>query len=321
MTTAAPIEPAASNGPSPFTPLTSFHVPSAVPPGVGAGFKGEHLAAILASPDTPVAFFEVHAENYMGAGGPPHAQLRAIRERYPLTVHGVGMSIGSPHPLDEEHLARFAAVVRRYDPGIVSEHLAWSSHDEGANRRFLNDLLPVPYTRATLDRVAEHVDRMQEALGRPMLLENPSTYVAFERSEMSETDFIAEVARRTGCGLLLDLNNVFVTSTNQRTSPWAYLDAFPLGAVGEIHLAGHAEDEDDEGDVLLIDAHDRPVADPVWALYRHVIGRTGPLPTLVEWDNDVPDWPVLEREAALADAILRDAPAVTAKAERHAALV
>ena len=310
----------ASCGPSPFA--TSFTSPAAIPALAGAGFKGEHTDAILASPDTPVAFFEVHAENYMGAGGPPHATLAAIRERFPVSVHGVGMSIGSPHPLDEAHLSRFAEVVRRYDPGIVSEHLAWSTHDEGANRTFLNDLLPVPYTRATLDRVASHVDRMQEALGRQMLLENPSTYVAFERSEMSETDFIAEVARRTGCGLLLDINNVFVTSTNQRTSPWAYLDAFPLHAVGEIHLAGHAEDEDDEGEVLLIDAHDRPVADPVWALYRHVIDRIGAKPTLVEWDNDVPDWDVLEREAALADAILREAvPVPASKAERHAALV
>lgn len=287
-----------SRGPSPVAAGLT------VPVRAGASFKGEHLDAILASPETPVGFFEVHAENYMGAGGPPHAALRALRERFPLSVHGVGMSIGSPGDLDGDHLARFAEVVRRYEPGLVSEHLAWATHDEGTNRTFLNDLLPVPYTRATLKRVVEHVDRMQDALGRTVLLENPATYLAFERSEMTELEFIAAVARHAGCGLLLDVNNVFVSCTNGRSSPWEYLDAFPLALVGEVHLAGHAEDVDDEGRVLLIDAHDRPVADPVWALYRAVIERAGPIPTLIEWDNDVPDWSVLEREAALADDIL-----------------
>ena len=309
----------ATSGPSPSAAMLPPAAP--IPPLAGAGFKGEHAGAILEGGDTPVAFLEVHAENYMGAGGPAHAALRAVRERFPLSVHGVGMSIGSPHPLNEDHLARFKEVVRRYEPGLVSEHLAWSTHSDARNQRFLNDLLPVPYTRATLDRVCEHVDRMQEVLGRPMLLENPSTYVAFERSEMAEIEFIDEVSRRTGCGLLLDVNNVFVSCTNQAMSPWAYLDAFPLDRVGEIHLAGHAEDEDDEGDILLIDAHDRPVSDPVWALYRAVIERAGPRPTLVEWDNDVPEWPVLEREAALADAILRGVePASEPVSRPHAAL-
>ena len=293
-------------GPSGSRPDPSHRVPRAVPSRAGAGLKGSHVPAILAD-DEPVAFFEVHAENYMGAGGAPHAALRAIRERFPLSVHGVGLSIGAAHPLDAEHLERLARVVELYDPGLVSEHLAWSSHQDENATTFLNDLLPVPYTDAVLARVCDHVDEVQERLGRPMLLENPSTYVAFEQSTMEETDFIAAIARRTGCGLLLDVNNVFVSATNQRTSPWAYLDAFPLEHVGEIHLAGHAEDQDDEGEVLLIDAHDRPVADPVWALYRHVIGRIGPRPTLVEWDNDVPDWAILKREARLADAILEAA--------------
>ena len=293
-------------------------VPSSVPALAGAGFKAQHLSAILDRPDAPVGFFEVHAENYMGAGGAPHAALRALRERYPLSIHGVGMSLGSPFDLDGEHLDRFATVVRRYDPGLVSEHLAWAGHDEGRNRVFLNDLLPVPYTKTSLLRTVEHIDRMQSVLGRSILLENPATYLAFERSEMTEIDFIAEIAARSGCGLLLDVNNVFVSCTNGRTSPWAYLDAFPLHLVGEIHLAGHAEDSDDDGHLLLIDAHDRPVADPVWALYRGAIELGGPRPTLIEWDNDVPEWPVLQREAALADAILRPA---TAHNEPHHAVL
>ena len=242
----------------------------------------------------------------MGAGGPPHAALTAIRERFPISVHGVGMSIGAQQPLDEAHLARFKAVVDRYEPGLVSEHLAWSSHADERRAMFLNDLLPVPYTQAVLDRVCDHIDRMQEVLGRRILLENPSTYVAFEESEMEEVDFIRAIAERTGCGLLMDVNNVFVSATNQAYSPWQYLDAFPLEHVGEVHLAGHAEDTDDEGEPLLIDAHDRPVADPVWALYHYVLDRVGARPTLVEWDNAVPEWTVLKREAALADAILRE---------------
>ena len=299
--------------PHPLTPSpardagpSAFPAPRAVPSLAGAGLKGTHVPAILADPE-PVAFFEVHAENYMGAGGPPHAALAAVRDRFPISVHGVGLSIGAAHPLDREHLARFKAVVERYEPGLVSEHLAWSSHgtNDGGGV-FLNDLLPVPYTDEVLARVCDHIDEVQEALGRPMLLENPSTYVAFEASTMSETDFIRAIARRTGCGLLLDINNVFVSATNQQYSPWDYLDAFPLESVGEIHLAGHAEDEDDEGEILLIDAHDRPVADPVWALYRHIVGRIGPRPTLVEWDNDVPEWDILKREARLADAILEE---------------
>ena len=295
------------------TPPRAVWARTAVPPRAGAGLKGSHVADILADPG-PVAFFEVHAENYMGAGGPPHAALSAIRERFPLSVHGVGLSIGASHPLDAGHVARLKAVVERYEPGLVSEHLAWSSHgtNDGGGA-FLNDLLPVPYTRAVLDRVCEHVEALQEALGRTILLENPSSYLAFEASTMVETDFIAAIARRTGCGLLLDINNVFVSATNQQTSAWDYLDAFPLDAVGEIHLAGHAEDRDDEGDILLIDAHDRPVADPVWTLYRHVIERAGPRPTLVEWDNDVPEWNVLKREAALADAILAGRPAASGR--------
>ncbi|MEL6318257.1 MAG: DUF692 domain-containing protein [Pseudomonadota bacterium] len=250
----------------------------------------------------------MHAENYMGAGGPAHADLAWLRERFPISVHGVGLSIGAERGLDPDHLARFAQVVARAAPGMVSEHLAWSSHDVG----FLNDLLPLPYTAAVRDRVARHIDAVQEALGRRMLLENPSTYVAFEESDIAETDFLRQLAEATGCGLLLDVNNVFVSAVNHGWSPEAYLDAFPLEHVGEIHLAGHARDADETGAPLLIDSHDRAVDDPVWALFERVLAAVGPAPTLVEWDNDVPDWPTLRAEAARADRALEAARAAPA---------
>ena len=270
-----------------------------LPPRAGAGFKTIHADAILAD-DYRIGFLEVHAENYMGAGGHPHRILTRMRESFPLSIHGVGLSIGSERGIDPGHLSRLKAVVDRYQPEQVSEHLAWSTHDDN----YFNDLLPVPYDEATLARVCAHINHVQTVLGRPILLENPSTYAVFERSTMSETDFIREIARRTGCGLLLDVNNVLVSSVNNRFKPLAYLSAFPLDLVKEIHLAGHAEDEDDDGSRLLIDAHDRPVDDEVWKLFSIVIAQTGPLPTLIEWDNDVPDWPVLRREAELAEAIL-----------------
>lgn len=266
---------------------------------VGTSLKHEHLPSILAD-DSHGGFFEVHAENYMGAGGPPHHALARIRRDYPMSLHGVCMSIGGPRPLDKAHLARFRALVERYEPALVSEHLAWSTHDT----TYFNDLLPLPYTAATLARVANHIDQVHETIGRPILLENPSTYVVFPQSTMSETEFIRELARRTGCGLLLDVNNVFVSATNHGYSALAYLADFPLNHVGEIHLAGHAEQADDEGDLLLIDSHDRPIADAVWKLFDIVIGQCGLIPTLVEWDSDVPDWPVLKAEAAAAQAIL-----------------
>jgi hypothetical protein len=265
----------------------------------GTSFKHEHLAAILAD-GRPEGFFEVHAENYMGAGGPPHAALTRIRHDHPVSLHGVCMSIGGPQPLDKAHLGRFKGLVERYEPGLVSEHLAWSTHET----TYFNDLLPLPYTRATLARVADHIDEVQEAIGRPILLENPSTYVIFPESTMSETDFLREVVRRSGCGLLLDVNNVFVSATNHGFAALGYLADFPLEHVGEIHLAGHAEQADDEGELLLIDSHDGPVADAVWKLFDIVIARRGPVPTLIEWDSDIPEWPVLKAEAAAAQEIL-----------------
>jgi uncharacterized protein (UPF0276 family) len=277
-----------------------------LPARAGVGFKPVHFRDILAAAQ-PIGFFEVHAENYMGAGGPPHAQLGALRERYALSVHGVGLSIGSMQPLDREHLARLKKLCDRYQPESFSEHLAWSSHGEV----YFNDLLPLPYTRQTLARVAEHIDETQTALERMMLLENPSTYVRIAESTIPEVEFLAEISNRTGCRMLLDINNVFVSAKNHGTTPLSYLDSFPLDRVREIHLGGHAEEADDAGAPLLIDTHGSPIANEVWTLYAQVIARTGPIATLIEWDNDVPDWPTLRAEATAAQAILADASRVS----------
>jgi uncharacterized protein (UPF0276 family) len=280
---------------------------SNLPARAGVGFKPAHFRDIFAATQ-PVGFFEVHAENYMGAGGPPHAQLGALRERYALSVHGVGLSIGSMQPLDCNHLARLKLLCDRYAPESFSEHLAWSSHRDV----YFNDLLPLPYTQQTLARVAEHIDAVQTALGRQMLLENPATYVRFLESTISEVDFLAEASKRTGCGLLLDVNNVFVSAMNHGTQPLQYLDSFPLDRVKEIHLGGHDEGADDAGSTLLIDAHGSPVADAVWTLYAHVVSQTGAIPTLIEWDNDIPDWPTLRAQAIAAQDILADASRASA---------
>jgi uncharacterized protein (UPF0276 family) len=276
-----------------------FAVASPIPRRAGVGLKTQHYRTIIEeAPD--IGFFEVHAENYMGEGGPPHRYLTEIRDRYPLSLHGVGLSIGADRPLDCDHLRRLKHLVRRYEPGLFSEHLAWSTHDQ----TYLNDLLPVPYTAETVVRVAEHIDEVQEAVDRRMLLENPSTYLTFAESTWSEIDFIAEIVRRTGCGLLLDVNNVHVSSTNQQWDPHAYIDSYPLRHVQEIHLAGYTREADDKGRPLLIDTHDRPVDEVVWDLFAHAIGQVGPLPTLIEWDADVPAWAELEAEAERADAIM-----------------
>jgi uncharacterized protein len=278
-------------------------------PGAGAGLKPEHYREILEGGPC-VGWFEVHAENYMGAGGPSHFFLERIRARYPLSVHGVGLSIGSADGLAPGHLVRLAAVVARYEPVLVSEHLAWSSH-AGV---FLNDLLPLPYTEATLTLVARHVDQVQSALGRRILIENPSTYVRFETEQMDETAFLHELACRSGCGLLLDVNNVFVSAANHGFDPASYLADFPVDHVEEIHLAGYTPIEMAEGETLLIDTHDRPVADPVWRLFQVLVTRIGARPTLIEWDSDVPAWRRLAAEAAQADCLLQAAEAAHARA-------
>lgn len=274
---------------------------SPIPARAGVGLKPQHYEEILATrPD--IGWFEVHPENYMGDGGAPHHFLTRIRELYPLSLHGVGLSIGSAGELDRGHLLRLASLVDRYEPALFSEHLAWSTHD-GA---YLNDLLPLPYTKETLATVIRHVDEVQDVVGRQLLLENPSTYVRFADADMDEVTFLGEVARRTGCGLLLDVNNIFVSATNHGFDPITYVDSFPIGHVREFHLGGHVETTDSEGAPLLIDAHDREVRDDVWRLYARAIDRSGPIPTLIEWDNDVPQWPVLLAEAHLADILMTE---------------
>jgi uncharacterized protein len=270
-----------------------------LPIAAGTALKPEHYAAIMAeagAASAGVGFFEVHAENFFCAGGPRHRWLTAFRERHALSMHGVGLSLAGAERPDRAHLMRLAELLARYQPQEFSEHLAWSRGPAG----HLNDLLPLPYTRESLALVAQHVDEVQCALGRRILIENPATYLRYREDGMGETQFLRELCARSGCGLLLDLNNVQVSATNHGHDARDYLHAFPLHAVGEIHLAGHAVHQDADGQALLIDSHDAPVAAEVWSLYEDCLRLTGPLPTLVEWDSQLPEWPVLRAEAASA---------------------
>jgi len=282
-------------------------------PLAGIGLKDAYMPSLLQRSDgvRAIGFVEVHAENLMAAGGPRLAQTDKVRQLMPLSVHGVGLSIGSMDPPCERHLQRLERVLRRYEPRWFSEHLAWSSH-RGA---WFNDLLPLPYDEATLKRVCRHVDQVQHRLGRTMLLENPSTYVQYAASTMDEAAFLAEVVARTGCGLLLDVNNAYVSAVNRGGDARTYLDQLldlvPPGSVGEIHLAGHATDADAVGAPLLIDSHGAPVSEPVWALYQHVIGRIGPVATLIERDQDLPPFPELAAEAARASDLMADVEALS----------
>ena len=276
----------------------------ALPKRAGLGLKPQQVPEILATlPD--LGFFEVHAENYMVDGGPLHHGLARIREHYALSLHGVGLSIGGVEPLDARHLDRLAALVSRYQPASFSEHLAWSSH----GGVYFNDLLPLPWTAATLHRVCAHIDQVQTRLKQTLLLENPATYVEFSSSTFSESQFLAEVVQRTGCGLLLDISNVQVSSVNHHRDAQAYLDGLPLHRVGQIHLAGFAHDQDGAGAPLLIDDHGAPVDDAVWRLFARVVAGTGPLPTLIERDHNIPALAVLLAEAQHAEAWLHLAPA------------
>lgn len=273
--------------------------PEGLPARGGVGLKPLHFQEVLETrPD--IGFFEVHAENFMVDGGPFHHYLGRIRKHYPLSLHGVGLSIGAEGPLDEAHLDRIANLIVRYEPESFSEHLAWSTH----GGIFLNDLLPMPYDEATLARVCAHIDRIQTRLKRRMLLENPSTYLEFSVSTMSESRFLREVVRRTGCGLLLDVNNAYVSCVNHGRDAMAFIDDLPLDAVGEIHLAGFAVDEDAAGAPLLIDHHGSPVDEAVWRLYAGVIERIGATPTLIEWDNDVPPLSTLLAQARRAQDLM-----------------
>lgn len=282
---------------TPNTDLPSQASP--IPVSAGIGLKAAYYDEILGT-KPPIDWFEVHPENYMGDGGLPHLYLSAIREHYPLSLHGVGMALGGDAPPDEAHLARFRALAERYQPGLVSEHLAWCSR----GGQYFNDLLPAPYTPGGLSRLCEHVDRMQTVLGRQILLENPAVYLGFADSSLSETQFLAELVQRSGCGLLLDVNNVYVCSVNLGFDPKAYLNAFPVHAVGEIHLAGFLEDPEVSGARLLIDDHGSPVADDVWQLFDHAVQLTGPVPVLIERDNNIPPLAELLGEARRADAVL-----------------
>jgi uncharacterized protein (UPF0276 family) len=272
-------------------------IASPLPASAGIGLRAAHHAEVLAkSPE--VAWFEAHTENYFADGGGHVECLSRIRERYPLSLHGVGLSLGSTDPLNAPHLARLKRAVDRFAPALVSEHLSWSS----VNGRFANDLLPLPYTEEALRHVSGRIAAAQDALGRQLLIENVSSYVTYRCSTLPEWEFLAAVAVESGCGILLDLNNVYVSAHNHGFACDDYLEGIPLGAVGEFHLAGHTRIELD-GQPLLIDTHGSRVADAVWDLYRRALRRFGPLPTLIEWDTDIPGLEVLQAEAQHADAL------------------
>lgn len=270
---------------------------SDIPPSAGLGLKPEHFRPALEE-QTAGLWFEIHPENYMSAGGPRLAWLDAIRAERPLSLHGVGMSLGGLEPPDPEHLKRWKRLLDRYEPVRISEHLAWSVH----SGIYFNDLLPTPMTRAALDRFCSHVDAMQTALGRQVLIENPSRYLPL-REDIPEAEFLAETVGRTGCGLLLDVNNLHVSAHNLGFDIPAWLDTIPAAAVGEIHLAGHEADAALGGE-LLIDTHGAPIADPVWALYQAVIERIGPRPVLIERDNNLPAFSELLAERDQAQGVL-----------------
>ncbi|MGH6718750.1 MAG: MNIO family bufferin maturase [Alphaproteobacteria bacterium] len=267
-----------------------------IPALAGIGLRAPHHRALLDARPA-VGFVEAHSENYMCAGGPLLYYLEQTRRDYPLSLHGVALSLGSAERPDRDHLRRIRDLIDRFQPCLVSEHLAWT----GAGGVYLNDLLPLPYDQATLDQVAGNVAAAQDALGRTILIENPSSYLRFRRSELAEPEFLAELAGRTGCGLLLDVNNVAVSAFNLGFDPHAYLAAIPAAAIGQFHLAGHSVN--DVGDALVrIDDHGSRVTDEVWDLYAMAVARFGPRPTLIEWDSNLPPLDVLVAEAATADA-------------------
>lgn len=267
----------------------------------GIGLRAPHYRALLEE-QPAVGFLEVHSENYFGAGGAPHYYLGRARALYPLSLHGVGLSLGSADPLDRRHLANLKRLIERYEPALVSDHLCWSSVDG----RYLNDLLPLPYTEEALAHFVRHVNEAQDYLGRELLIENPSSYLQFRESTIPEWEFLVEVARRSGCGILLDINNVYVSACNHGFSADRYLAAMPRASVREFHLAGHTIKHLPEGKIL-IDTHNAPVHEAVWALYRTAVARFATVPTLIEWDTDLPKLTVLVDEAHKAQHILREA--------------
>jgi uncharacterized protein len=273
-----------------------------LPSKAGIGLRAPHVNEVLAQrPDVP--FFEVHSENYYVEGGPALAALARIRADYPLSLHGVGMSLGSTDPLDRSHVEKLRTLIARIEPALVSEHLCWS----GVPGRHLNDLLPLPYTEEALALACTRVSELQECLGREVAIENISSYLTFADSSIPEWDFVAALARRTGCKVLLDVNNIYVNATNHGFDADAYVAAMPPDAISEIHLAGF-----EDADGCLIDTHGAPVAPEVWELYARTIERLGSLPTLIEWDTDIPAFAVLQREAATAERVLEARDAIAA---------
>lgn len=273
---------------------------------LGVGLRAPHYREVL-DERPPLGWFEVHTENYFGAGGPPHHYLERIRSHYPLSFHGVGLSLGSTDPLNEGHLRRLRELIARYEPALVSDHLSWSS----VGGRYFNDLLPLPYTEEALAHVSGRIVAVQERLGRELLIENPSTYLCFTHSTIPEWEFLGEVARRAGCGILLDVNNVYVSATNHGFDPLTYLDAIPPDRVRELHLAGHTRKRYPEGEIL-IDTHDAPVCADVWALYAYTLAHVGARPTLIEWDSNLPPFATLLEESARARRYLEARDAVAA---------
>lgn len=283
---------------------TAAHVCNSIVPAAGIGLRATHYREMLER-RPPLAFLEIHSENYFGAGGPPHYYLEQLRQNYPLSLHGVGLSLGSTDPLDTAHLAKLIQLADRYRPELISDHLCWTS----VNGTHVHDLLPLPFTRGMVRHVASRILRVQDQLKRRVLVENASSYVTFSESEMTEWDFVSEVVREADCLLLLDINNVYVNAVNHGFDACDYLDAMPSVRVAEIHLAGFDKDERAQ---CLVDTHGKPVHEPVWELYRHTIRRIGARPTLVEWDTDIPSLDVLLDEAHKANAILEQTNALAA---------
>lgn len=285
---------------------TAVSRPGPIPARAGIGLRAPHLREVLER--RPAAgWFEVHSENYFAPGGRAVAELDAVRRDYALSLHGVGLSLGGSDPLDEQHLAHLQKAIQRYSPALVSEHLCWTA----AGGSHLHDLLPLPYTAEALRHVTGRVVEVQERLGRHILIENVSSYLEFEHSSIPEWEFLREVASRSGCGILLDVNNIYVSAVNHGFDARSYIDSIPGRDVEEIHLAGHVR-KDIEGTALLIDTHSRPVADPVWELYAYTLDRIGPKPTLIEWDAELPALDVLLDEAAKAGRLLETRHAAAA---------
>lgn len=277
-----------------------------IPVAAGVGLRAPHHDHVLAT-QPAVAWFEVHSENFFGAGGEAQRMLLDVRRDYPVSLHGVGLSLGSAGHLGTQHLAELKQLTDLIQPGLVSEHLCWGAIGE----RHLNDLLPLPYTEEALDVMVNHVQAAQEYLGRQLLIENVSSYLTFEHSTIPEWEFVAALATRSGCGILLDINNVYVNSVNHGFDADTYIDAIPRAQIEEIHLAGFTEREGLPVR-LLIDTHSKPVADDVWQLYAHALRHCGAIPTLIEWDQDIPDFSVLLAEAHCAEEMMEDARTVAA---------